>query len=676
MRATPAVAEARAAIARRADAILDALYSNTNDTERSLALVAACRKRETSVYKDVRRSRSTTAFPDLGELVERLNLRHVYYWLGLAGAVGLIGGLGALAFKAILDLVIGFAWPTIISFVPGTPGGEPNDLVASGPLMPIGLIVAPMVGGFLSAFLVYRFAPEAEGHGTDAAIRAFHRDEGRMRWRVPIIKLFASAFTLGAGGSAGREGPIAQIGAGFGSALATVLRLPVRERRVLLAAGVAAGIGAIFRAPLAGAVFAAEVLYREPDLEAEVVLPALLAAIVSYSVYCAVHGFGHLFTGTTGFAFHDPRALLGYGLLGITLPLVGIVYVSTLSRMTTWFHDWKVTNYIKPAIGGALVGGIGLAGYLSLRDTAVLAVMGSGYGTLQLEVSAGSVGPALSVLAFVAFGKIVTTSLTIGSGGSGGVFGPSMVIGGSVGAVIGTVLHAWWPEVVPNIGPFTIVGMAGFFAGVAKTPISTLLMVGELTGNYELLIPSMLVVCLAMIIAHGWTIYSEQVPTRAMSPAHRDELSLDVLADLTVGAVIDRAAAIPVLQASTPAREVLRIADDTGQHTFPIIDPAHRLVGVLSVDLARTVVAADPAPGLVVAGDLATPNAPELHLDDPLARALELFGQDRVEILPVVDGERTLVGLLDRRAVLGAYHRRVSELRARLSEGANREGQG
>lgn len=597
------------------------------------------------------------------DLFERFNLRRVYYWLGLASAVGVVGGLGALAFKWLTDEAIAAFWPHLIGIAPATPGGEPSDLVSPGSLHLWGLLLAPAIGGVLSGFLVYRFAPEAAGHGTDAAIRAYHRDGGRIAWRIPIVKLFASALTIGSGGSAGREGPIAQIGAGFGSMLGGALRLSEKERRILLAAGVSAGIGAIFRAPFAGAVFGAEVLYREPDIEAEVLVPSLLAAIVSYSVYCSVHGFGHLFTGTGGLTLDHPLALLCYAALGIVLAFVGIGYVTTLARLTAWFTRWKVSNYLKPAVGGLLVGAVGVAGYLALNDTSVLAVMGSGYGIVQSVIGAhGAVGIPIAALVIVAFGKILTTSFTIGSGGSGGVFGPSMVIGGCVGALVGSAFHALTPGLVPDVAPFTIVGMAGFFAGVAKTPISTLLMVGELTGNYELLLPSMLAVCLSMIIAHHWTIYPEQVATRASSPAHRDELVQDALAGLAVGSLLDELDHRQTITPATKLREVLRLADTTNQQVFAVLDDHRKLRGVLAASVVREVMTENPLPGLVIAQDLLSPNFPELHSKDSIQRALELLATQEVPELPVTDDDHVYVGMVDRRAVIRAYRRRISDL--------------
>ncbi len=603
---------------------------------------------------------------DLDDLVERFNLRRVWRWLGLSGLVGIVGGLGALAFRWLTDLCVHFFWGKLIHVTPATAGGEHWSFppVTGSPWL-LGLVLAPLIGGLCSALLVYRFAPEAEGHGTDAAIRAYHRQRGRIAPRIPIVKLLASAFTLGSGGSAGREGPIAQIGAGFGSVLGTWLRLPDKDRRILLAAGIAAGIGASFRAPLAGAIFAAEVLYREPDIEAEVVVPALLSSIVSYSIYCSVHGFGHLFTGTDSFTFTNPRALLPYAVLGLVASFGAISFVSLFDGTTKLMKKLPISPYFKPAIGGAATGLLALIGLVLLHDTSVLGIMGSGYGVLQKAVSeTGALGPSLGVLALVAFGKMVTTSLTIGSGGSGGVFGPSMVIGGALGAVVGTLFHAWWPEVVPNVGPFTIVGMAGFFAGAANTPISTLLMVSDITGNYSLLLPSMLVVGIALTICHRWTIYAEQVGTRTQSPAHRGEYVHDVLAELRVGSIFDPNRPLHTVQPRTPLKDILRLVSQTTQHTFPVVNADGKLSGIFSLTDLRELLYEQEAQSLIVAQDIANDEVLTVSETDSLQRAVDLLTIGNLAELPVVSDDSRLLGVITRADIIGGYTHRLAELRA------------
>lgn len=217
--------------------------------------------------------------------------------LGLSLVVGIIAGAGAIIFFVACQLVFHHTLDAVAGYHPPTPGGEPPLLGETDKLLqPWLLLVVPTVGGILSGFIVYTFAPEAEGHGTDAAISAYHYRQGKIRPRVPLVKIVASAITLGTGGSGGREGPIAQIGAGFGSFLGGVLRLRPAERRILMAAGMGAGVAAIFRAPLAGALFAAEVLYRSPDFESEVIIPAGLASVIAYSTFGLAFGWKPLFS--------------------------------------------------------------------------------------------------------------------------------------------------------------------------------------------------------------------------------------------------------------------------------------------------------------------------------------------------------------------------------------------
>ncbi|MCP4686406.1 MAG: chloride channel protein, partial [Desulfobacterales bacterium] len=221
-------------------------------------------------------------------------------------AIGIIAGLGSVVFHYLCLLGSHYFLDVIAGYRPPSPAGEHHLLQPTNhPFSRWMLLFLPAIGGIFSGWLVYTFAPEAEGHGTDAAINAYHHDDGRIRARVPFIKTIASAITLTTGGSGGREGPIAQIGAGFGSFLATRLKLTVRERRIMMAAGISAGVGSIFRAPLAGALFAAEVLYKDPDIEPEIIIPAGISSVVSYCMFCLVFGWGTLFD-SPDFIFRNP----------------------------------------------------------------------------------------------------------------------------------------------------------------------------------------------------------------------------------------------------------------------------------------------------------------------------------------------------------------------------------
>src|SRR5271166_5375511 len=241
-------------------------------------------------------SNPLTWFPEFLTLSRR-RLRPQLRLLGLALVVGVVSGLGAILFYLACQVVVHYALDEIAGYHPQSPRGEPALFPESNtPLQPWLLVVVPAVGGLLSGLIVFTLAPEAEGHGTDAAIAAYHFRQGKIRPRVPLVKIIASALTIGSGGSGGREGPIAQIGAGFGSFLGGLLRLRPAERRILMAAGMGAGVAAIFRAPLAGALFAAEVLYRSPDFESEVIIPAGLASVIAYCTFGLAFGWAPLFS--------------------------------------------------------------------------------------------------------------------------------------------------------------------------------------------------------------------------------------------------------------------------------------------------------------------------------------------------------------------------------------------
>ncbi|MDI6687851.1 MAG: chloride channel protein, partial [Desulfobacterales bacterium] len=448
---------------------------------------------------------------------QSINIAHAGKWTFNFVIIGIIAGLGSVIFHYLCQLGLHYFMDFIAGYRPPSPAGEHHLLTPTNTSFSrYTLLFLPAFGGLLSGWLVYTFAPEAEGHGTDAAIDAYHTKGGFIRGRVPIIKTVASAITLTTGGSGGREGPIAQIGAGFGSFLATKLKLSNRQRRIMIAAGIGAGVGSIFRAPLAGALFAAEVLYRDPEFESEVIIPAGISSVVAYCLYCLVFGWGSLFQ-SPDFQFRNPLELGPYIILAFVLVGTGILYIKLFYGVAGLFKSFKIPNHIKPAIGGLCTGIVGFF----LPQT-----LAFGYGFAQQALNNELTIPFLLLLAF---GKIITTSFSIGSGGSGGVFGPSVVIGGAMGGAVGNLFHQIMPGIVTEPGAFVIVGMAGFFTAVSNTPISTIIFVSEMTNSYHLLLPSLLVCSLSYLTAKKWTIYKNQVKSKIDSPAHAGEFFVDIL---------------------------------------------------------------------------------------------------------------------------------------------------
>jgi len=363
----------------------------------------------------------------------------------------------------------------------------------------------------VSGLLIYSFAPEAEGHGTDTAVKAFHRAGGYLRRRIPALKMIASAITIGSGGAAGREGPTALISAGIGSLYATLEHRSAQERRLLVLIGMAAGLSAIFRSPIGTAIFAIEVLYSDMEFDAGALLYTMLGSVVAYAVNGLFVGYVPLFQIPPGLAVPSFMAYTWYIVLGVVAGAVGTVLPEVFYRIRDLFAAIPLPPHVKPAIGGL---GIGL---LALWLPQVL---GGGYGWIQMAID-GSI--PLKLLLLLTFAKILALSLTVSSGGSGGVFAPSLFVGAMLGGAMADLFHQPPAAMV-------VVGMAAVFGGAARVPVATLLMVAEMTGGYQMLVPAALSVVLSYLTQVALSgplkyqsLYEAQVPGRADSPAHRME---------------------------------------------------------------------------------------------------------------------------------------------------------
>jgi CIC family chloride channel protein len=573
-------------------------------------------------------------------------------WMFYSVLVGLVAGLGAAAFFFSLEWLKYFVLDYLAGYPMKPPAGE--HLVEG---MPHGstprawfLFLAPALGGLISGLLVYTWAPEAEGHGTDAMIDAFHNKQGEIRTRVPFIKSVASVVTLATGGSAGREGPIAQIGAGFGSWLGRLLKLDSRERRILLLAGCAAGLGAIFRAPLGAAMTSVEVLYTE-DFESDAIIPCVMSSVVAYSFFTLVFGHQPIFA-TPAWTFTDPRELMIYAVLGLVCVPLGWLYSRSLYGLRDrFFKRIPIKPHFIPAIGGLLVGCIGLF---------TPNVLSGGYGTIQLAL----VGElSVKLMAIMALTKIFATSFTIGSGGSGGVFGPSLFIGAMLGGVVGQLGNYFFPGVITQPTAFALVGMASFFAGVAKAPIGALLMVSEMTRGYGLLVPLMFVSAIPVLLSTRWGIYEKQVKNKFASPAHAAELTINVLQNMQVRDVYKPDKPVTQLPMDMRLKEMKRMMMRTRESFFPVVDDEFRLVGILSFRDLHSILFEDSLSDLLVVGELAE-EAVAVGLNDTLYETLIKFVRSGYGQIPIVDDDQPsrLAGVLSLEELMGAYHHEMMRL--------------
>ena len=567
--------------------------------------------------------------------------------------MGIVAGLGAVVFTFGLEEIDSLAMVRGAGYVMPRPGAEGGGTaVVHSPKRRWALLIIPAIGGLLSGLLVYSFAPEAEGHGTDAVIDAFHRHRGVIRRRVPIVKTIASVLTIGSGGSAGREGPIGQIGAGFGSSLACWLKTSERERRLLMLAGAGAGIGAVFRAPFGGALFMAEVLYRDMEFESGALVLNFVASIVAYSLYCWFEGVWGPIFNVPNLQFNHPFRLVLYAGLGVACALVGSAYI----KVFWWIRDrvfrpMPIPNHFKPAIGGLAVGIIGWF---------LPQALGMGYGWTQIAID-GNLSVRLAVALVLA--KIVATGLTIGSGGSGGVFAPSIVIGGCLGTAVAALVHWVMPGIVIQPAAFVLVGMAGFFAGVAKAPIASLVMVSEMTLGYGLLVPLMLTTAVAYLLTpRSLSIYEKQVFSRADSPAHEGEFMRDLLELIRVRDAMPPGRKMIAFHRNTPLPEILRAVENSKQQMFPIVGQDGSLDGVIDEYDIRVFLTEHNTPlEFFVADDLRAITSRFVTPDEDLASALRKFQVVQLDEMPVVESLATpkVVGTLSRRNIIAAYQNRM-----------------
>ncbi len=583
-------------------------------------------------------------------LLARLKNRRTVRWTMLSVTIGILSGLMASAVFYLLEWTTFFCMEVLAGYQTVKPAGEHLvDLVADTPFRQWVLCLLPAIGGLLSGFIVYTWAPEAEGHGTDAFIDAFHNKGGYIRTRVPFIKGIASVITLATGGSAGREGPIAQIGAGIGSWVGRALGLSARERRLMLLAGCAAGLGAIFRAPLGGALTAVEVLYRE-DFEAEGIILCIIASVTGYAIFTGIFGHEPIFE-TAPVRFRNPLELVFYGILALICVPFGYVYVRVFYGLRdAFFRKIPSKKMLIPALGGLMVGIVGLW---------TPQVLSGGYGTIQQSLRGELSVPLLFTIAAV---KILATSFTISSGGSGGVFGPSLFIGAMLGGAVGQLSHQWFPSIVSQPGAFALVGMGAFFAGVAKAPIGALLMVCEMTGGYGLVVPLMFASVIAILLSQRWSLYEKQVLNKFHSPAHRSDTIVNVLETMRVRDVYRKDASVAVLPADMSFGQFKKLFTLTPESFFPVVDEDYRLRGILAVRDLREVIFEEDIADLLVLDELVSPPV-SVEMGDNLYDALVVFLRTGYGQIPIIDMESGLLGILRLEDLMEAYHREISDLR-------------
>jgi chloride channel protein, CIC family len=437
-------------------------------------------------------------------------------WLLLGFTIGVIAGLGAVVFYLALKYTNEFLLGYLADYHIPKPVGEGGGRGSGGFRRAWAIPLVTTAGALLSAVIVAKLAPEATGHGTDEAIEAVHSDPRAIRFRVVLVKMVASALTIGSGGSGGREGPTAQISAGFSSLLTRRLNLSDEDGRIAVALGIGAGIGAIFAAPLGGAVLAASITYRD-DFDYRSLLPGFITSGTAYAVLGSFLGFDPLFGYIDAeYRFETAGPLLWFVVIGVLAAAVGYLYARIFHATVALTHRLPGGPVLKPAIGGLLVGLLGLL---------IPQILSSGYGWAQLAADRGSLMQIpLWIIVILPIAKIVATSLSIGTGGSGGLFGPGIVIGAFIGAAIWRLGElAGLPGVPHEPGIFVVVGMMTCFGSVARAPLAVMIMVAEMTGSFSVVPGAIIAVGIASLLMSrtNVTIYEAQRLNRETAERER-----------------------------------------------------------------------------------------------------------------------------------------------------------
>jgi chloride channel protein, CIC family len=589
-------------------------------------------------------------FADRAPLDLRIVGKTLLHAAAVGAGAGLLGSLLFVAFELLQRLLL----EEFAGYVPLRAAGETFAAGAvAHEFRPWALLVLPALGG-LACGLITRLAPEARGGGGDAMISAFHNQGGAIRPRVIWVKALASMCTLGSGGAGGREGPTMQIGGALGAWVSGLLRVSPRERRLLMVAGVAAGVAAVFRTPLGAALLAAEVLYRD-GFESDALVPSVLASVVAYSVTISIFGQSTLFGHVPHFEF-VPSQLPLFALLAVLVAGVAVVFVAAFHASERLFARAPGPDWLRPALGGLALGAF-VTPVLILVGNRMGAVgqgfgiLGGGYGAVQMAISGSTWLPvgwaAVGLLGVLALVKLFAAAITIGSGGSAGDFAPSLAIGGLLGGAFGRAAQLLLDDARISPAAFALVGMGTFYGGIAHVPLSALVLVCELAGNYDLLVPLMLCQGIAFVALRRRALYRAQVETHRESPTHRDVVLLGALRAVEVQDLM-KPTMVPVCFSPTASTAELigMAADAPAQEIFPVLNESGALVGVVTAETIRVLAAEIVDTRWTLAADLMqTPIT--VTPDDDIKTAIELMLQHSLRELPVVSPDGHVIGLLD-----------------------------
>jgi len=564
-------------------------------------------------------------------IIKKINFNHPWSMIILAGIVGIITGFFAVLFRhMILWAQKGYHLSSALMF----PFWEDAPKV-----------FAPVLAGLVVGLITYQYAREVKGTGIPEVIEAVALKNGMIRKRVILAKTIAAASSIGSGASVGREGPIVQIGSGIGSLIGQIFQLHVSKMKTCVACGAAAGIAATFNAPIAGVIFAQEVILGEfvSTTFVSIVISAVTASVIAQIFMGDMPAFI-----VESYTLHHPLELNFYVFLGILSALIGIIFVKSLYKFEDFFLLFKhIPEWIKPMIGGLFIGLIGLQ---------FPEVLGVGYETIEGTFQHRFV---LSTLILLVFVKIIATSITLGTGHSGGIFAPSLFIGATFGAAFGIIMNQWFPQIVSNPEAYAIVGMGAVVAGTTQAPIAAVLMIFEMTRDYHIVLPLMLSVVFSTLLfsylSDGESIYTLKLVRRGIHLKLGKDLR--VMKKIKVADVMTKS--VEVCRQNTKVGKVIEMMHNSKHNGFPVLNEKTELVGMVTLQDVREA----PVEGIMerMVSDLMSHKLITTYPDETLEEVFHKFSRYDIGHLPVVlpDNPKKLIGILTRSDVIKAYDKQL-----------------
>ncbi|MBE0617592.1 MAG: chloride channel protein, partial [Proteobacteria bacterium] len=565
--------------------------------------------------------------------------------LGMSVAVGLLAGLGNLAFRWLIELV---------RFVIFEEGGRRLGIEAGFPALLL-LPLLPTAGAVLLVPLDVLFPGEVRGYGLPRFLEVVNLKGAIFRARTIVVKSLAAAITIGTGGSAGMEGPIASIGGALGSQVGQLLKVGHDRLRTLVACGVAAGVGGTFNAPIAGVFFAQEIVLLR-SFEAASFTPIVISSAIGTLVTRTVEGNNPAFA-VPHYTLKSPWEVVFYAVLGALVGLAAVHFIRSFYALSDRFAAWKAPARWKPLAGAFATGAVGIA---------LPQVLGNGYEHVELAL-AGQMGGWLLLAVGVA--KVYATGLTLGSGNAGGVFAPSLFVGAMLGGAYGTLITALFPGLSAGAGAYAMVGMGGFLAAATHAPMTAIFLIFEMTHEYSVILPVMVACVIGYTVSRYFQRESIDTLELARRGIHLEEgREVSVLQSLRTGDIMN--ARVETIPTTMHLRDILQFIPRSRHMTFPVVDAQDRLAGILSLQDFREIAYEEGLEDLVVAGELATEDVVTVFPDESLRDALAKIGFRNIEHLPVVSREdpRRILGMLSRRDIVTAYNKALIDRSLRPGE--------